>query len=468
MAAENNSNGRSYLVRILSGILITMFYSQQVIAQEDKPVVYKHFEVTEVEGKVLKTIPVVEQSLPRWADGVSQSRKKWKKPGKTSEKPYFVAPVPFVVPPDKNSGEPFHKHNHQPSIQWLNNGDLLAIWFSTKEEAGTEMTVLASRLRSGSGEWDPASEFFKAKDRNMTGSSLFRDKNGTLYHFNSMGTSGESGWANLAVLMRISKDNGRSWTAAKPVMPEIRGRHQVISGTIKTSKGVFIQPCDAHWSSSGGTALHISTDGGKTWADPGENKPTPAFSPQQTGEGTIAGIHAGVVELKDGKLLALGRSDNIDWRMPLSISDDLGKTWKYAASPFLPIHNGQRLVLMRTNEGPILLLSFTHMPEMADKGEGMTFVDDTGKEFVGNGLFAALSYDEGKTWPVRKLVTPGSGTYDGGGWTGIFQASPTRAEPKGYLAATQTPDGVIHLISSRLYYRFNIKWIETPARSDNR
>ena len=32
--------------------------------------------------------------------------------------------------------------------------------------------------------------------------------------------------------------------------------------------------------------------------------------------------------------------------------------------------------------------------------------------------------------------------------------------PAGYLAITQTPDGVIHLISSRLHYRFNLAWLK--------
>ena len=76
------------------------------------------------------------------------------------------------------------------------------------------------------------------------------------------------------------------------------------------------------------------------------------------------------------------------------------------------------------------------------------------------GLFAALSKDEGKTWPVRKLLTPGRGTYNGGAWTKLFHADATHAEPKGYLAATQSPDGVIHLVSSALHYRFNLKWLE--------
>ena len=81
--------------------------------------------------------------------------------------------------------------------------------------------------------------------------------------------------------------------------------------------------------------------------------------------------------------------------------------------------------------------------------------------FGEQGMFAALSYDEGETWPVRKLLTDGSGrTYDGGAWTGSFTMDPGHAEPKGYLACTQTPDGVIHLLSSRLHYRFNLAWLE--------
>jgi hypothetical protein len=65
---------------------------------------------------------------------------------------------------------------------------------------------------------------------------------------------------------------------------------------------------------------------------------------------------------------------------------------------------------------------------------------------------------------MRKLLTPGEGEYDGGAWTSRFRATPTRAEHAGYLAATQTPDGVIHLISSRLHYRFNLAWLKTPPR----
>ena len=134
-------------------------------------------------------------------------------------------------------------------------------------------------------------------------------------------------------------------------------------------------------------------------------------------------------------------------------------TWTHRASPFPPIGSGQRLVLKRLRESPLLFVSFTSGNRTKPEANGMTFTDQKGKTFTGHGMYAAVSFDDGKTWPVRKLLTPGKGQFDGGAWTKQFTATPTRAEHGGYLAATQTPDGVIHLISSRLHYRFNLAWL---------
>ncbi|MCA1810210.1 MAG: glycoside hydrolase, partial [Lentisphaerae bacterium] len=357
-------------------------------------------------------------------------------------------PIPFVIPP-ADAGEPFHPHNHCPAIAWCPNGDLLAAWFSTVREAGTEMTILAGRLRAGRNAWDPAAEFFKAPNRNMTGTALFHDDAGTLYHVNGMGQDHVTGWENLVALARASRDNGVTWTTPRPLTADARysRRNQVIAGTSITPGGLWLQPCDGTPGGKGPTALHISRDGGKNWNDPG---------------GDIRGIHAGVVGLNDGRLLACGRAQEINGRMPISISEDQGKTWSYRAGPFPPISNAQRLVLMRLREGPILLVSFTDACHKIprEQWQGMTFEDGNGRAFTGYGMYAALSCDEGATWPVRKLLTPGRGTYNGYGHTGKFTCSFDSAEPEGYLAATQTPDGVIHLISSGLHYRFNRAWLK--------
>ena len=158
--------------------------------------------------------------------------------------------------------------------------------------------------------------------------------------------------------------------------------------------------------------------------------------------------------------MALGRGNSIadksgELKMPMSISKDGGRTWTYHASQLSPIDGGQRLILMRLNEGPLLLLSFTYNQK--------TPVDKRGHDFGGvekYGLYAAVSYDEGKTWPVRKLFTDGQERMlDGGAWTGRFLMDATHAEPMGYMAATQTPDNTIHLVSSRLYSTFNLAWV---------
>ena len=379
----------------------------------------------QADRSVLLGFRVVESSKEtiRVCGGLSRHPVGWAKMARRARKPVFLEPIPYIVPPT-DSLTPFYAHNHQPAVTWTGEGssrspDLLAIWFSTDAEAGREMVVLQSRFHGG--KWDPATLFYKVPDRNMTGSALLTCGNKIL-HFQGIGDAGE--WKDLALGLRESKDCGYTWTDTRLIEPEHRVRHQVIAGPIVTKDGRILLCCDAGPDGEAGTSLHVSKDGGKTWEDTGSK---------------IAGIHAGIVERKDGSLMAFGRGNAIDGHMPCSISYDGGYTWTYSATEFPPIGSGQRLVLKRLQEGPIMLCSF---------GE--------------NGLFVALSYDEGATWPVKKLLTDGrTRVLDGGAWTGTFTLDATHAEPKGYLACTQSPDGIIHLLSSRVHYRFNLQWIET-------
>lgn len=91
--------------------------------------------------------------------------------------------------------------------------------------------------------------------------------------------------------------------------------------------------------------------------------------------------------------------------------------------------------------------------------------DASGRKRPVSGLFAALSTDEGRSWQVKRLIRAQGRprVVDGGGNTGKFIMSYRRAEPKGYLSVCQRPDGVIHLISSKQHYAFNLAWLRTPA-----
>lgn len=384
---------------------------------------------------------------------ISQRPYSWKKKSKGT---FWASPVPYVVGPD--DGTPFYRHNHQPAITWCDNGDLLAIWFSCDAESGREMVVLGSRLRKGSSEWSEAELFFKVPDRNMTGNSLLHLPDGRLMHMNGVSNSGD--WQNLAMCVRFSDDNGMTWSAPELAAPEHTKRHQVIAGPIVTADGRIIQCCDAGPGSHDGTAVHISEDNGRSWSDPWDGAPLPSFDEVESGS-TIAGIHAGIVELKNGALMTLGRGNTLtdkDGRrhMPMSISEDGGRSWTYHRSGLPPIDGGQRLVLMRLIEGPIMLVSFTDHPQRTPENErGLMFNGSRGY-----GMYVALSYDEGRTWPVKKLMTDGTERMlDGGAWTKQFIMDASHAEPRGYLAGVQSPDGTIHILSSRLHYRFNLEWI---------
>lgn len=412
-----------------------------------------------VEAPLAKSIELPATPPPANSVNVKQVVAGWSK----LPKAVFLEPINFINEPICNTGTPFYAHNHCPAISWCPNGDLLAVWFSTDEESGREMVILGSRLRAGNNSWDPASLFLKVPDRNMTGSSLFYDNKGTMYHMNGVETAGS--WQNLAMVLRTSKDNGASWSAPQLADSEHRMGNQVIAGMLHTRQGWLIQAGDAVPGGEGGSAVHISEDNGKTWHNPSGDTVAPVFSEGKSG-GVIAGIHTGIVELKDGSLMAFGRGNNISDemkvpKMPLSISKDSGRSWTYHASEFPPIAGGQRLVLRRLNEGAILFVSFTNHPDAPmEIAKGMMFKDASGKDHRGYGLFAALSFDEGKTWPVKKLLSDGRERFlNGGAWTGFFKTDLSHAEPKGYLAATQTPDDIIHLISSSIHYRFNLQWL---------
>lgn len=436
-----------------------------------------------VHGEPLAGEPLKRTTVPGWAANVVQVKHTWTSKAEEARQPSFQGPISYLVGGDCPESIPMYGHNHCPSVTWCDNGDLLAVWFSCKRERGREMTILGSRLRVGAKQWDTAAEFFKAPDRNMTGSALFNDGKGKLFFFNGLAT--DAMWRNLALVMRTSTDNGASWSKPELINPNHGAGNQVISGTSLTLDGILLQPCDAVSGGSGGTVLHISRDGGASWSVNGVDGPVQEFASGKTGA-KIAGIHAGVVALKDGSLLALGRNNSIDGRMPLSVSRDMGASWTYAASPFPPISNAQRLVLMRLREGPLLFVSFTDCEPAIrrnqeydgvtvkqkfvysqDSMNGIQIRDAEGRERRVYGMYAALSYDEGQTWPVLKLVSPGAidCEYDGGGHTGKFRLTDTQAEPMGYMAATQSPDGTIHLIGSSLHYRFNLAWLEQPMEA---
>ena len=368
-------------------------------------------------------------------------------------------------------GIPLYTHNHSPSLTWAPNGDVLMVWFTGESEKDQALTIPALRGRrqsDGSVVWDrEVSEFFKAADRNMHGSQVWnnarRIANGfeepfTLYHINGICTDGK--WARLALSFRKSTDNGATWTDPVIIKQDTDALHldsdrnQPQGDVTVASDGAFVSFSDGSVEGGTGSTVNWSGDGGETWT-------------VRTAEAGPPGIHVASEELSDGRILTFTRDKGETYgTMPISLSTDQGRTWTSRASEFPWLTYVQRPVLMRLEysdpaldpEGqgrkPLLLISIAR--------EGIEGRDANGENATIQGTFAALSWDEGETWPVKRVlsdVRSGSQSYGMAPWNRSFTLDATHGQPHSYWAGTQTPDGIVHLSDGRLLYAFNLAWL---------
>lgn len=416
-----------------------------------------------VRTEALPTLTKACRRRFRWQQNVRQEKAVYPAIGEA----VFKEPLVFVRPPEEG---PFYPHNHVPSIAVLDNGDLLATWFSAKKECGRELTILAARLRFGAEEWDRADEFYKIADRNMSSAAIFCHPDGRVFHFNGISMSGTE--FNLVSIFRVSRDNGVTWSKERYVNASYSTNKPICAPTLD-SEGRILLPADMYdlKNRCQGTVLFRSDERLACFEQQtvyGKNAEN--FLKTTGTAGWIAGVHGAVLQLRDGRLIAYGRSESrcgrqmIDGKMPMSISVDMGKSWSYQASPFPPIGYAQRCCLLRLQEGPIVFFSFTdpQYEVIAGRARGMDLTDAQGKVLHGYGLYAAVSFDECETWPLQRLITTGTEepvSYDPGASCPPFLMDKYHGQPFGYLQAVQSPDHMIHLISSRLHYRLNLKWL---------
>ena len=429
-------------------------------------------------GEIEKTLPLPVFAAPKEAVPHLD-------PSYDRKAPLFAGPIERVKIAPQSMGPLYSAHNHDAALACLPGGDLLAIWYSTVLEGGCELAVASSRLKAGSRDWAPAEPFFDTADGNDHAPALLVDGD-TLYHFNLTAT-----WRGSFV--RTSTDNGRTWTQFRPYA-EDRPAAQPNESNIKTRDGRLLGTLDG---ANEASIVMESRDHGNHWTRLSDDSGKDHDTPGATGR-AIAGIHTGMVELSNGSLLAFGRVDNSTRlhayhnKLPMSLSTDGGHTWSYSISEFPAITSGQRMTLKRLKGGVLLLCSFTDrlLREKAEEigkvglntvkslksmvrteaeRDGLMVSDGKGGEFRGYGLYAAISWDDGRTWPVKRLVLPENPPATLAGTDGGLQKiNAAHAEPSGYLAMAQDADERIHLISSRNYYEFNLAWLTQGTSYSNR
>jgi formylglycine-generating enzyme required for sulfatase activity len=406
---------------------------------------------------------VVQADLPataplKWIpdfplQGVKQASPDWSlRPD--SNKPYFKARVVIPSPPDFTQARQCAAVGFNPAVQgkfhsggitWCPNGDLIAISFSSspgKSESAPNTCMSITRLRRGAEEWDMPGLFYKLSGLNDQSGLLWNDR-GTIWFFGGGRDLGE-----IPFRFTTSKDSGATWSELTPA--RVVGNTgpfvaQPITSAFRGPDGTIYVGCDAKGATS---LLWASKDNGKTWFDTG---------------GRTHGRHTTFALLKDGRIVGMGGKDsNIEAYMPRCYSSDFGKTWTPAEkTPFAALGSNQRPKLLRLASGRLFfagdfqnirMLKFPPPPAIKDRGS-----------------YVALSDDEGNTWKIKPLAMAPPHA----GWTGTASSS---GKPQhgygtlGYCDAVQSPDGLIHLMTSKgkpsMHFAMNEAWILSGEKGE--
>ena len=355
----------------------------------------------------------------------------------TSVKPYFRKRYLFPIPPDTASSEAIQAfglnpllrhHNHSPGFDVAPNGDLIVSFYSSYHEYDPEVGLMGARLRYGADEWEMPDIWLNAAGVNEHAPLLFTDRDGTIYHF--------WGWPQLDNAFPFqyvySKDSGATWSEVQ--FPRFTQKaekvaSQPVNTVIHAQDGYYYVPCDVQGESS--TILWRSKDL-VNWEVP---------------HGKTAGRHSTVVELKDGRLLAVGgKNTSIDGFMPQAVSADRGDTWQVSRTPFPALSSGQRPCIIRLQSGRLLYCG-DFQNKQGSRPPGAS-ADQWGS-------FVACSEDEGETWTIKKLWGTQPKKQD--------PAQLGGAHTLGYSVCRQSPDGLIHIITSNnrpcLHLCFNEAWL---------
>ncbi len=202
------------------------------------------------------------------------------------------------------------------------------------------------------------------------------------------------------VYVTHSKDDGKTWAKPKKISKSVRKPHwrwyatgpgNAIQLTRGKYKGRLLIP--ANHSDHSDPKKHPyrshvfwSDDHGKTWQLGGVHA-------DRTNESTV-------VERKDGSILQAMRSYHGKNRRAMAVSRDGGKTWG-------------KLYLDKALNTPVCQASILRYswPDEKEKGSKSRILFSSPKGRGRSQMTVWFSYDEGKTWPVQRLLHKGSAAY---------------------------------------------------------
>jgi predicted neuraminidase len=351
---------------------------------------------------------------------------------------------------------PAGHENHAANLAALPNGDLLCAWFAGSAEGAGDIRIALSRLPCSASCWTQPEWVSQDSDRSEQNPILFVTPEGDLWLlYTSQQTRGctRAEWQRrvaageaigsyamqwtAVIKRRISRDAGHTWGPVEVLMDKPSSFCR--QALVVMSNGEWLLPMyysvrDEAAHGADHTVMQISSDRGMTW----QEHPVP----QSRGR-----VHASVIELEPGRLLAFFRSRAAD-RIYISRADDYGRTWSVPQRTPLPNNNASIQAIQLAN-GHIALVYNAY-----SANDDATRTIWPRRRYP---LAIALSEDGGRTWPYKRHIDPGDG----------FRGEKNEELNRrcAYPSILQTGDGRLHVAYSYRgrqcikYVTFDGAWI---------
>lgn len=279
----------------------------------------------------------------------------------------------------------------------LKDGRILFVYshYTGKSTSDHAPAYLASRFSADGGKtWAEKDELIVEREgeMNVMSVSLLRLKNGKIALFYLKKNSE----TDCIPLMRISSDEAKTWSAAIPCITDRKGYFvlnnnrviQLKSGRLLMAVAMH-RSLDGKWQSKATLYSYFSDDNGSTWKS-GQAVPN---------NSDIITQEPGVIELKDGTIMMIIRSDS--GFQQLSYSKDKGETWSHIEPS--DIHS------------PVSPASIARIPSTGDLllvWNNNKVKEDAWHGGVRTPLTIAISKDEGKTWQhIKNIESDPKGWY---------------------------------------------------------
>lgn len=294
-------------------------------------------------------------------------------------------------------------YKHPAAIAELQNGDLYLVYYGGESEYAIDTGVFGARLRKGFSRWSKPLRIAQDPFRSLGNPVIWHAPDGLVWLFYVV-RWGDT-WSTSRIQAKVSRDDARTWSDSF-VVSEREGM-MVRGKPIVLASGEYLLPV---YHETGHDPERVGADTTSRFL-----KWLPDRR-QWMELGTIrskkGNLQPAVVELEPGHLMALcrragGYEEVTDGYVVQAESRDGGKTWTEGTDSRFPNPNAA-VDLLKLRNGHLLFVFNDSMNERTP-------------------LTAALSLDNGRTWPFRRNIAEGPGDF-------------------AYPYAIQTSDDKIHVV----------------------